>query len=42
MIQRRKGLCLAFEARDAVAVGGREVRQHLDGDIAMELRVARR
>ena len=42
VIQRGEDLRLAGEARQAVGVGGEEVGQDLDGDIAIEARVGAR
>ncbi len=41
MVQRRQHAGFALEARQPVAVRGEPRRQHLDGDIAAQLRVAR-
>ena len=41
MIQRREGLGFARETRQSVGVGGERVGQHLDRDVAIQLRVAR-
>ena len=40
MIERRERLGLALEPGDAVAIGGKEMRQRFDGDVAIEPRVA--
>jgi len=34
MIEGGENLCLALEARKAVAVARKQIRQHLDGDVA--------
>ena len=41
MRQRGDGLGLALEARQGVGVGSERLRQHLDGDVPVELPVAR-
>ena len=41
MVQRREHLRFALEAREAIGIGGEGVRQDLDRDVAIELRVAR-
>ena len=41
MRERSDGARLALEARDAIAVGAECVRQHLDGNIAPQVMVAR-
>jgi hypothetical protein len=41
MIERGEHLRLAFEPGEAVGVGREEVRQDLDGDVTVQLRVAR-
>ena len=40
MVQRREELRFSLESRDALFIGGELVRQHLDGYVAVELRVA--
>ena len=41
MIQGRQHLRFPFEAREAIGIVGEQVRQHLQRDVAIELRVAR-
>ena len=41
MIQRGDGACFALEARARVGARGERRREHFDGDIASEPRVAR-
>ena len=41
MIQCGERLRLAFEPREPVRIGGKELRQDLDGHVAIELRIAR-
>src|SRR6266850_6118072 len=41
MIQRREQMGLALEAREPLRIGGKQLGQDLDGDVAPELRVAR-
>ena len=41
VVERRDGLGLALEARQAVGMGGHVLGQHLDRDLAAEPRVAR-
>jgi hypothetical protein len=41
MRQRSNGLCFAFETRERVRIDGEVFREHLDGDVAIEPRVAR-
>jgi hypothetical protein len=41
MVERRKRLRLALEARDPIAVRGERVREDLQGDVAAKRRVAR-
>jgi hypothetical protein len=41
MIQRREQMGLAFEAREPLGIGGKQLGQDLDGDVAPELCVAR-
>jgi hypothetical protein len=41
MRQRRNGLRFAFEARQTVRIRREQLRQHLDRDVAIELRIAR-
>ena len=41
MIQRREQMGLALEAREPLGIGGKQLGQDLDGDVAPELRVAR-
>ena len=41
MVQRRQRLRFAVEARQAVRIRGHRSRQHLDGDLAREVRVGR-
>jgi len=40
MIQRREDLRFALESRQALGIGGEQIRQDLDGDVAMQPRVA--
>ena len=40
MVERSEHLCLALEAREPIAVAREMLRQHLDGDIALQLRIA--
>ena len=39
--QRRHRQRLALEARQPIRVGGKRLRQHLDGDVALQLGIAR-
>ena len=41
MVERRKHLRLALESRDAIGVGGEEIGQNLDRDVAVQPRIAR-
>ena len=41
MVQRGERLRFALEARQPLGIGGEAVRQDLDRDVAIELRVAR-
>ncbi len=41
VVQRREQACLALEASHALRLGGDSLRQDLDRDVALELRVAR-
>ena len=41
MIERRQELGFTVEAGDAIGVDGKGGGQHLDGDVAIQLRVAR-
>ena len=41
MVERGQRLGFALEARDAFGVGGERLWQHLDGDLAIELGIAR-
>ena len=41
MIQRGEQACFPVEAREALPIGGECRRQHLDRDVASQLRVAR-
>ena len=41
MVERREHLRLALEPGETIGVGREEVRQDLDGDVALQLRVAR-
>ena len=41
MIERGEDLRLAFEPRQAIRIGGEEVRKHLQRDVAIEPRVPR-
>ena len=40
MVERREHLRLALEAREPIGVAMERLRQHLDGDVAVQLRVA--
>ena len=39
MVERRQHLGFAFEAREPLAIGCEVFGQHLDGDVALELRI---
>src|SRR5262249_28292546 len=39
--QRRQRLCFAREARETLGIAREQIGQHLDGDVPIELRVAR-
>ena len=41
MIQRRQRAGFAFDARDAIGIDGKRIRQHLDGHVATEPGVGR-
>ena len=41
MIERREHLRFALEARQAIGIAGERRRQHLDRDVAIQLRIAR-
>ena len=41
MVQRRERLRFALEPREAIGIAGERVRQDLDRDVAIQLRVAR-
>ena len=41
VVERRQGLGFAGESRDALCIGGEHLRQDLDCDAAIELRVSR-
>ena len=40
MIQRGQELGLALEAREAIGIGGEQIRKDLDGDVAIQFLVA--
>ena len=40
MVERRQHLRLALKARDAIGIGGKEIRKNLDGDVAAQPRIA--
>src|SRR5687767_1172012 len=40
MVQSRERLCFAGEAGQAFAIAREDLRQHLDRDVAIELRIA--
>ncbi len=41
MGQRGDRQRLALESRQAIGIGGKRLRQHLDGDVALQLGIAR-
>ena len=41
MVERRQHLRLALKARDAIGIGGKEIRKNLDGDVAAQPRITR-
>ncbi len=41
MIEGREYVCLAFEPSQAIRMSGKQIRQDLEGDVAMQLRIAR-